>query len=105
MDKDVDDNAVLHYTISGGRNKGVFSIHPHTGVVFSDRSFIAGEEYSLQVSVIKVTLFMFTQFSSTSSVWRCKSVLQKNKGDRIVGCFKSETSIWLPFRFFFYTRK
>ena len=65
MDKDIEENAVLHYTISGGRNKGVFSIHPSTGVVYSDRSFTANEEYSLQVGGLSgatTLLYPYIQF-------------------------------------------
>lgn len=52
VDNDADENAILHYSISGsGRNKGVFSIHPHTGMVYSDRSFVAGEKYTIQVRI------------------------------------------------------
>ncbi|XP_065207257.1 fat-like cadherin-related tumor suppressor homolog isoform X3 [Planococcus citri] len=47
VDNDANENAVLHYSISGGRNR--FSIHPHTGTVYSDWSFAAGEEYLVQI--------------------------------------------------------
>lgn len=53
-DRDIDENAVLHYTISSVKRKSInlFSIHPQTGVVYSDHSFHAGEEYLIQVKIL-----------------------------------------------------
>ncbi|KAL1114860.1 hypothetical protein AAG570_007684, partial [Ranatra chinensis] len=49
LDQDMGKNAEVHYEIMSGRGKGKFGIHPKTGVVYSQRSFQAGQEYDLLV--------------------------------------------------------
>lgn len=49
VDRDEGFNGQIHYSIKSGRGKGKFGIHPTTGVVYSQRSFVAGQEYDLLV--------------------------------------------------------
>ena len=52
VDRDEGANGQIHYSIKSGRGKGKFGIHPTTGVVYSQKSFVAGQEYDLLVCKI-----------------------------------------------------
>ncbi|XP_039294510.1 fat-like cadherin-related tumor suppressor homolog [Nilaparvata lugens] len=65
VDRDIGNNAELHYSIKSGRGKGKFGIHPSTGTVYSQRSFAAGQEYDL---LVKATDYGSPNKSSTARV-------------------------------------
>ncbi|XP_066592660.1 fat-like cadherin-related tumor suppressor homolog isoform X2 [Prorops nasuta] len=48
-DEDIGDNGKITYSIKAGRGKGKFKIHPTTGMVYSQRSFEAGQEYEMLI--------------------------------------------------------
>jgi len=50
-DKDKGDNGKVSYSIMEMNNsKGRFRIHPHSGVIYTTMSLIAGQEFTFNVS-------------------------------------------------------